>query len=118
MKKINIIKKNEEFKKIIIKNKPNRNSYFLFFINKNNENNYRFGISISKKTGTATKRNKIKRQIKNILDAYKKKFKKDFDCIIIVDRRIVELTYKQIKYYLIDLINKTNLLMEETINEK
>ncbi len=118
MKKINIIKKERDFDRIIKKNKPYKNKYFLFFVSQNIIDTYRFGISVSTKVGNAVIRNKIKRQIKNILDMYKNKFKKGFDCIIIVDRRIVELDFNLIKSNLEDLIYKIDLLEEEKTNDK
>ncbi len=119
MKKINIIRKNEDYVRIISNNKPFRNGYYTFFIEKNEINNYRFGIAVSKRVGNAVKRNKIRRQIKNILDEYRKRFKKDFDCIIIVDRQLDNISYNDKKEQLVKAIVQLQLLnKEDNINEK
>lgn len=110
MKKINIIQKNEDFVKIIRNNRPYRNNYFLMFVQTNDINKYRFGISISKKVGNAVTRNKIKRQVKNIIDEHKKRFKNIYDCIIIVDRKIINLDFNEIRENLNNLIEQANLL--------
>lgn len=110
MKKINIIRKNEDFLKVIKNNRPYKNNYFLLFVLKNDVCRYRFGISISKKVGNAVTRNRIKRQIKSILDENKKRYKKDYDCIIIVDRKIINLTFFEIRENLNNLILKANIL--------
>ena len=110
MKKINIIKKNIEFARIIDNNKPYRVDPFSFFVEFKNQSPYRFGISISKKVGKVTTRNKIKRQIKSILKQFKKQFKNNFDCIIIVNRNVTNLTFIQIQNQLTSLIEKIGLL--------
>jgi ribonuclease P protein component len=113
MKKTNIIQKNNDFSKIIEKNKPYKNNYFTVFVEKNNQNNYRFGISIGKKVGNAVIRNKIKRQIKNILDTLNYKIIPEYDCIIIVKSNIINLSFNQIKEELIIVLNKVNIYKEK-----
>ena len=64
MKKINIIKNNLEYTRIIKSNKPFKYKDYILYIEKNQSGPYKFGISVSKKTCNAVGRNKIKRQIK------------------------------------------------------
>ena len=75
MKKINIIKSNQDYNRIIRGNKPYIYKDYMVYLERTNENIYRFGFSISKKIGGAVIRNKIKRQLKNIID--KKHYQKD-----------------------------------------
>ena len=66
MKKKEIIKKSNDYTKVINKNNKLKNKYYsLFYIKSDNT---LFGISIPKKIGNAVIRNKNKRQIKNIID--------------------------------------------------
>ncbi|WP_423363534.1 ribonuclease P protein component [Mycoplasma sp. P36-A1] len=68
MKKKFVLKKNEDFKRLI--------DHKVFFVNKSfsiyvapNELGYsRFGISVGKKHGNAVRRNQIKRQIRMMID--------------------------------------------------
>lgn len=65
---LKIIKKNDDFKEIIIKHKNKKNNSFQVWERKNNSNITNFGVTISKKNyKRAIDRNKIKRQIKNML---------------------------------------------------
>ena len=64
MKKINIVKKNEDFKRVITKGKYKKGELFNIYIEDSGENIYHFGISVSKKVGNAVTRNKIKRRLK------------------------------------------------------
>lgn len=91
MKKINIIKKTQEFDKIIKYRHHYSNRFFVIYIIKKQEKHYRFGISIPKKVGNSVMRNKVKRQIKSILDNID--FNKDLDYVIIVRKEIIDLSY-------------------------
>ncbi len=105
MKKINIIKKNQEYEQIINKKNNTRNEYFSIYISSNNLNIQRFGIAVPKKIGIAVTRNKMRRILKNIIDK-NKIFISGIDYIIIVNKRCLELKYLDLEKKLIDIINK------------
>lgn len=108
MKKINIIQKNEDYNRIIKNIKPLIYKDYMIFLERNkNINNYSFGFSISKKLCNAVNRNKIKRQLKNIID--KKHYQKNFNCIIIVRKSILEKTYQEKEKVLLEALEKLNI---------
>jgi len=111
MKKKQIIKKNEDFKKILDQKKVYRNNYFNIYIERNFNKENKFGLSVSKKVGNAVIRNKIKRQLKSIIDS-KKDFQNYHDYIIIVKRSVLETNYLEMKNELLKLINKIDQLEE------
>ena len=92
MKKINIVKNNYDFDRIIKNNKPFVYKNFLLYVEKN-QNNYKFGISVSKHICNAVGRNKYKRQIRSIINNYN--FNEDFNCIIIVRKSILNSNYQE-----------------------
>ncbi len=106
MKKENIIKKSYEINKIINQKEVYKNKYFYIYKSKNGLNKYRFAICVSKKIGNAVTRNKVKRQIKDIIDKSKFVFKYLDDYVIIIRKEINNLSYEQIKYNLEDLLSK------------
>ena len=114
LKKINIIKENKEFDSMIKTIKPFRSKYFMVFLKRNQEN-YHFGISVSKKICNAVGRNKIKRQIRNIIDS--KDYQKNFNCIIIVKKTILNATFLEMKSDLLYCFDKLNIIKGEN-NEK
>ena len=106
MKKINIIKENIEYNRIIKNIKPFKYKEFIIFKEDKEESTYKFGFSISKKIGKAVVRNKIKRQLKNIID--KKHYKNNFNCIIMVTRSILDIDYSIMEkdlYYCFEKLN-------------
>ncbi len=69
MKVKNRVKRHEEFQDIIRGSKSERSSFFAVYFHKSEFPYTRVGISVSKKNGNAVVRNKIKRQIRAIVDA-------------------------------------------------
>ena len=104
MKKKEIIKKSNDYTKIINKNNKIKNKYYSIFYIKSE--NTLFGISIPKKTGTAVVRNKIKRQIKNIIDKNKIHIQNNYNYVIIIRKEILELSYLEKEKELITLFKR------------
>ena len=107
MKKINIVKKNRDFSRIIKNNRPIKSNLFVIYLEKNTNDVYKFGISASKKVGNAVTRNRVKRQIKSILD--KNTYKNNFNCIIIIKKDIIDKSFDEMSKDLNILINKLNI---------
>lgn len=113
MKKINVVKESRDFQKIIEKGKCYKNRYYVMYHLENNLNHYRFGISISKKTGNAVIRNLYKRKLRNIIDANKKLYPKNQDYIIIIRKNCLDVEYKELEKYFVNLIKNSNLVEEK-----
>lgn len=103
MKKVNIVKKNQEFNNIIKVGKKFTTDIFYVYIVDNYKNYNRYGISVSKKVGNAVVRNKYKRRIKSIIDGEKIKFS-GLDIIIISRPKLKFCDYQYIKNNIIKLI--------------
>ena len=95
MKKINILKKNLDFDRIIKNNKPFRYKDYIIYLEKNTNDVYKFGLSVGKKIGNAVARNKYKRRLKNIID--EKNYQNNFNCIIIVGKGILSRSFDEMK---------------------
>ena len=95
MKKINILKKNLDFDRIIKNNKPFRYKDYIIYLEKNTNDVYKFGLSVGKKIGNAVARNKYKRRLKNIID--EKNYQNNFNCIIIVGKGILSRSFDEMR---------------------
>lgn len=101
------VKKNKDFNSIIKKGFYQRHPFFTIYKKRNVDiDNYRFGISISKKLGNAVLRNKAKRQMRVIIDYYKDNYQKDDEYIIIIRKDFIEADFETKKVAFGDLINK------------
>ncbi len=110
MKKINIVKDNRDFNRIIKNNRPFKYKDYIIYIDKKEPSIYRFGFSVGKKIGNAVLRNRIKRQIKEIVS--QNNYKNDFDCIIIVGKGILNHNFKEMSDNLNFALEKLNLVKE------
>lgn len=66
---VDTLKNSKEFLEVISKGHKFKDSGFIFYFLKNNIESTKIGISIKKKTGNAVYRNKLKRQIKNLISS-------------------------------------------------
>lgn len=110
MKKCNIIKNSYDFNRIIKENKPYKYKDYIIYIERNNEDIYKFGFSIGKKIGHAVVRNKIRRQLKSIVD--KKDYQKGFNCIIIVGKGILDRNFEEMSNNLYKAFLSLNIYKE------
>lgn len=105
MKKINIIKKNWEFQKIISLKRQYINRFLILYYKKNND--FQIGVSIPKKFAIAAKRNYIKRQIKHILDKneYINKIR-NHHFVLIVRKEFINLPFLQKEQQIKKILDK------------
>lgn len=114
MKKRNIVKSKEDFTRIIKLKNGVVNKYFII----NEENNKdlipKFGITFVKNMCNAVNRNKLKRQIKSIIDNNKKIYENSKNYIIIIRKDALNKSYKELEDSLISLF----IRLKEKKNEK
>ena len=100
------IKSKKEFDNIIKQGENIKNKYFILYYVQKKENQSRFGIAVGKKLGNAVVRNKIKRQLREIIKLSKNKFPKGKDYIIIIRKESLNLNFLEMKENLILLTEK------------
>jgi len=110
MKKINILKNNRDFDRIIKNKKSYRYKNLYIYIERTNDESYHFGISVSKKIGNAVTRNLYKRRIKNIID--KNVYQNNFNCIIILKKSVLEISYLELENEVINAFKDLELIKE------
>jgi ribonuclease P protein component len=99
--KILALSKNEEFKNLLSKKKLSNKYVTIFFGLLDNKDSKKLNISFvtKKKIGNAVKRNKIKRQLRNIVnDAVKKiSIKFEYSYLVIAKSTMLNSEFKDIK---------------------
>ena len=110
------LKKRKDFKRIYLRGKSYSNRELVVYIFKNpTVDDYRIGISVSKKIGNAVIRNKIKRLIKEVLHNKLKqiKIKRNVDIIIIARKPTINMKYTDFERSIVDLLKKSDLLIKK-----
>lgn len=109
MKKVYRVKKSHEFDQIIKHKKFYSSPTLVLYIKKREFEHSRVGISVGKKLGNAVKRNKVKRQIRMMIQEIFS-FNEDFDTIIIVREKYKEETYQMNRKNLEKLYKKVTIV--------
>ena len=105
MKKLNIIKKQEEINNVIKNGKIIKSKLFNVYYIYNKDGKYhRFCICVSKKLGNAVVRNKNKRQIKDIIDKSNLVFPRQYDYVIILKKDINLVSFSEKKDSLLKIL--------------
>ena len=107
MNKEKILRKSEDFSTIISNQKYFKNKYFSIYYKESDKTLY--GITVPKKVGKAVIRNKLKRQLKNIISNNEKYIQSNYNYVIIIKEPILQLNYDGIKNNLLELIKKVGI---------
>lgn len=105
MNKEKIIKESKTYSDIISKNKSIKNKYYSIYYEESKLNN-KYGITVPKKVGKANIRNKLKRQLKNIIITNEKNIQTGFNYVIIIKEATLKLNYKEMAEELFELLKK------------
>ena len=110
--KILALSKNEEFKKLLDQNKISNKYATIFFgkLKSKNKNKLNISFVAKKKIGNAVKRNKIKRQLKNIMNEATKKISMNlnYSYLVIAKSTMLNNSYTIIKETLLRDIKRIN----------
>ena len=108
MKKENIVKRNDDFHRLIQQGSYVKDKNLVIYTMPNNLSKARFGVSVGTKIGKAHIRNKLKRQIRNIVDNNKNSYSKSQDYIIIVRKNCLNITSQEMEESYSRLFQKLN----------
>lgn len=106
------LKKNKDFNKVYNHGKSyaTRNLVLYLLAAPENDDN-RYGLSVSKRIGNAVVRNKLKRRLREVIREFEKKYDfKSYDIIFIARNPVVDLNYQQIKRDVKKLYRKAALI--------
>lgn len=108
MKKEFRVKKTQEFSEIMNYKKFFACPSFSIYVKPRKEDHARVGLSVGKRMGNAVVRNKIKRQVREMVhDIYT--FDENFDTIILVRPKYHEESYQNNKKLLERLVKKVKI---------
>ena len=106
MKKYEVVKKNDDFNDIINSGKRIKSHYFNIYYKDSHLDYPKFGIAVSKKFGHAVKRNKVKRQVRSLVDHHKNLFPNFKNYIIMIRKRVEDVSYSHLEQDFVQLLKK------------
>ena len=102
--------KNRDFQVVYQKGKSYANKYLVMYILRNNTEENRLGISVSKKVGNSVIRHRITRLIRESYRLQESNFQNGFDIVIIARTGAKGRTYQEIESALIHLGKLHNII--------
>ena len=112
MKKIKTLKKNYEFKNVLSKGRFYVGKYVIAYIQKNNKNENFFGVAVSTKIGKATKRNRIKRVIRECYRLNQARLKKGFNIVFLYkkDSKFEDIKFSNVIIDINEIFDRANMV--------
>lgn len=112
MKKIKTLKKNYEFKNVLLKGKFYIGKQITIYITKNKQNINAIGIAISTKTCNAVKRNRIKRLIRENYKLIKDKLEVGYNIVFLWNKKdkVENANFYVIKNDMYKLLKKAEIM--------
>jgi ribonuclease P protein component len=108
MKKEYRVKKDDEILRIMKNKKSTGNKYFVVYaLYKKDQTHYRYAVSVSKKYGNAVKRNKIKRQVREVVEA--QNILPNYDIFVVIKPTVSNLSFAEIQNNISLLVKKHNI---------
>ncbi|MEY4480202.1 MAG: hypothetical protein RLZZ267_880 [Bacillota bacterium] len=87
------------------------NMQFVVFFRKNRQTEqFRLGISVSKKNGNAVIRNRLRRYIKEIIRLHKEEILTNLDFIVVTRKGVEALDYHQLESSLIHVLKRAKII--------
>jgi ribonuclease P protein component len=111
MNKKNRIKKNADFSRVFREGTSTANRQFVIYtLKKEDQDQFRIGLSVSKKLGNAVMRNHIKRYIRQALHELSNDLQLNMDYVVIARKPCTELPFNEFKKSLIHVLKRAEVL--------
>ena len=112
MKYSESLKKNKDFQKVYSEKKSYANKYLVMYTMKNNTDQNRVGISVSKKVGNSIIRHRVTRVIREIMRLHWEDVHQGYDIVIVARKSARESEYKKFESAILHLLKQHHLLEE------
>ncbi|MCH1626787.1 ribonuclease P protein component [Fredinandcohnia quinoae] len=110
MKKEYRIKRNQDFQTVFQSGKSSANRQFVVYVyERDDQDHFRIGLSVSKKIGNAVMRNRIKRLIRQFFLEHKQ-LVQNRDYIIIARKPVATMDYEEVKSSLLHVLRVARVL--------
>ncbi|EMR05564.1 Ribonuclease P protein component [Bhargavaea cecembensis DSE10] len=114
MNKHQRVKKNKDFQRVFKQGKSFANRQFVIYsLRTEGQEEFRLGVSVSKKIGNAVTRNRIKRYVRQAVHELKDELRPDRDYIIIARHQAASIDFHETKKSLIHIMRIARVLRKK-----
>lgn len=107
------IKKNSNFVNVYHHGKSYANKYLVMYILKNDSDQNRYGITVSKKVGNSVIRHRVTRLIRESIRLNEEKFDRGFDIVIVARTTAKNRNYDEMESALLHLGNLHHIIKSD-----
>ncbi len=109
----NTLKKNSDFRRLYTKGKSAATPWLVLYCRNNRGSALRAGYTVSTKLGHAVVRNRVRRQLREIVRLHTAELKPDRDIVIVARSRAVGANYQDLERAFLKACKKLDLMREE-----
>jgi len=114
MKFSDSLKKNKDFQNVYRKGKSYANRYFVMYVLKNETEQNRLGISVSKKVGNSVIRHHLTRLVREAYRLHEDMFNSGLDIVVIARGTAKDISYHQVESALLHLGGLHNIIVKDS----
>ena len=114
MKFSDSLKKNRDFQNVYRKGKSYANKYFVMYVLKNETEQNRIGISVSKKVGNSVIRHHLSRLVRESYRLHEDMFNSGLDIVVIARSTAKDISYHEAESALLHLGRLHGILVKDS----
>ena len=114
MKFSDSLKKNKDFQNVYRKGKSYANKYFVMYVLKNETEQNRLGISVSKKVGNSVIRHHLTRLVRESYRLHEDMFNSGLDIVVIARSTAKDISYHEVESALLHLGRLHNIIVKDS----
>ena len=114
MKFSDSLKKNKDFQNVYRKGKSYANKYFVMYVLKNETEQNRLGISVSKKVGNSVIRHHLTRLVREAYRLHEDMFNSGLDIVVIARSTAKDISYREVESALLHLGRLQNIIVKDS----
>ena len=112
LKKVNRLKKNYQFNYVYKNGTHFSQRALVLYLTTSKTKAIKVGFAVTKKIGKAVVRNKIRRQLREVVRKYLPNLKQNYNIILVARENVTNFTFRELENQFVDLIKKAEILLE------
>jgi ribonuclease P protein component len=99
------LRKSNDFRRVFSRGRRKATRFFVVYALLNRLDDSRLGIQVRRRIGTAVRRNRLKRMVREVFRKMKKDFREPVDLILIAEADMVAMNHREFESVFRDLLS-------------